>query len=74
MDRDRFVTLSIVAIGAIIIGFVVRGLVRITLGVELANLAAAPLIIGGFVLVVILTAMAGLAHLGRGPLGARDND
>lgn len=75
MDRDRFVALSIVAIGAVILGFVVRGSVRIVLDVGVANLLAAPLILGGFAMVVALTAVAVLAMLGRGPLlRSHDND
>lgn len=73
MDRDRFVSLAILAIAGVVLGFVVRGLSRMAVGVEVANVLAAPLVVGGFALVVGLTAVAVLAALGVGPL-AHDND
>lgn len=74
MDRHRFVTLAVVALGAVVLGFVVRGVTRVVVGVDVANVLAAPLVLGGFGLVVLLTGLAGLGALGVGPLRARDND
>lgn len=76
MDPDRFVTLGIVAIVAVIVGFIVRALSRAIVSTEVASVIAAPFILGGFALVVALTVVAALAHLGVGPLAeaTRDND
>lgn len=68
MRRDRFVTVAIVAIGLIVVGFIVRGLTRVPFGAETADLLAFPFIGGGFVVIVGLTILAALAKAGIGPL------
>lgn len=70
MNRDRFVSLSLLAFAMVITGFITRGMSRIFVGPDIATLIAAPLLIGGFGLIVALTLLAGLARLGIGPLAA----
>lgn len=64
MDRSGFVRLAVIAFGLVILSFFVRGLSRIVLGVETANLLQAPLAIVGFVLLVYLFVRATLDAVG----------
>ncbi|MFP4591686.1 MAG: hypothetical protein ACLFMX_08685 [Halobacteriales archaeon] len=73
MDRDRFVTVALAAIGAVLVGFVLRGLTRVFVDVGVADLVAAPFVLGGFVAIVALAALAGLGAIGVGPLAGRDS-
>lgn len=68
--------LSLLAFGMVIAGFVVRGMARSFIGGRAGDLLAAPLVIGGFSLIVVLTVIAAVGLLGFGPLGDRvgDND
>lgn len=68
MLRERFVSLSVIAFGLIIGGFIIRGMTRATLGGEMGDLIAAPFIGGGFLLIVLLTIASILAYLGIGPM------
>ncbi|WP_439026813.1 hypothetical protein [Haloarchaeobius sp. DT45] len=54
MNRDRFVTLSLVAFGLVVTSFVVLGVSRIFLGYRTAQLLSAPIGLVGFTLVVVL--------------------
>lgn len=74
MHRGRFVGLSLVAFALVVLGFVVRGLTRVAIGAETANLVALPLVGGGFVLIAVLAVLSALAYLGRGPLRAPGAD
>lgn len=73
MLREHFVGLSIVAIGLVIGGFIVRGFTRALVDGQTGDLLAAPLIGGGFLLIVVLTVASTLGYLGVGPLGPTDN-
>ena len=64
MDRSGFVKLSIIAFGLVIVSFVVRGLSRIVLEVEVANLLQAPFALVGFGLLVYLFVRATLDAVG----------
>lgn len=64
MDRSGFVRLAVIAFGLVILSFFVRGLSRIVLGVETANLLQAPLAIVGFGLLVYLFVRATLDAVG----------
>lgn len=68
MLRDNFVSLSFLAFASILGGFIVRGVGRSMLGGQTGDLLAAPFIIGGFGLILILTVASVLAYLGIGPL------
>lgn len=68
MLRENFVWLSILAFATILSGFIVRGAGRSLFGGQTGDLLAAPLIIGGFALIVILTIASVLAYLGIGSL------
>lgn len=68
MLRENFVWLSILAFATILGGFIVRGAGRSLFGGQTGDLLAAPLIIGGFALIVILTLASILAYLGIGSL------
>ncbi len=68
MHRDRFVTFALIAFGMIIVGFITRALSRLVVDTQTATLIAAPLILGGFGIVILLTCLSILAYLGVGPL------
>lgn len=74
MDRERFVALSVLAFALVIGGFVVRGVTRALVDGRTGDVLAAPLIGGGFVLIVGLTCLSALSYLGVGPLASVDND
>ena len=58
MDRNRFVSLSLVAFGCVLASFVTLGLSRIALGYRTAQVLAAPFGLVAFALVVVLFAAA----------------
>ncbi len=64
MDRSGFVKLAFIAFGLVIVSFVVRGLSRIVLEVEIANLLQAPFALVGFGLLVYLFVRATLDAVG----------
>ena len=74
MDRDRFVTFALLAFGMIIVGFITRALSRLVVDAQTATLIAAPLILGGFGIVIALTVLSILAYLGVGPLSTPVHD
>ena len=54
MDRDRYVTLALLAFGLVLVGFVLLGFGRIFLGYPPAQLLSAPFGLTGFAIVVVL--------------------
>jgi hypothetical protein len=54
MDRDRYVTLALVAFGLVLVGFVLLGFGRIFLGYHTAQLPSAPFGRTGFAIVGVL--------------------
>ncbi|WP_222918981.1 hypothetical protein [Natrinema sp. SYSU A 869] len=64
MDRSGFVKLAVIAFGLVILSFFIRGLSRIVLEMETANLLQAPFAIVGFVLLVYLFVRATLDFVG----------
>ncbi|MFC4407539.1 hypothetical protein [Haloarchaeobius iranensis] len=54
MDRDRYVTLALLAFGLVLVGFVLLGFGRIFLGYHTAQLLSAPFGLTGFAIVVVL--------------------
>lgn len=56
MDRDRFVSLSLLAFGCVLASFVTLGFGRLALGYRTAKLLAAPFGLVAFALVVVLFA------------------
>ncbi|WP_224335104.1 hypothetical protein [Haloprofundus halobius] len=68
MNRDRFVRLSLLAFGLILVSFVVMGTTRIFLPYRVARLLAAPTFLAAFGLVVYLFVRATLSVLGVVPI------
>ncbi|WP_256301513.1 hypothetical protein [Haloarchaeobius salinus] len=68
MDRDRYVTLALVAFGLVLVGFVLLGFGRIFLGYHTAQLLSAPFGLTGFALVVVLF-IDGIRTVARGRAG-----
>ena len=64
MDRTGFVKLAAIAFALVIVSFVVRGLSRVFLEVEIANLLQAPFALVGFGLLVYLFVRATLDAVG----------
>ncbi|MFB1063880.1 hypothetical protein [Natrinema sp. H-ect4] len=64
MDRSGFVKLAVIGFGIVITSFFVRGISRIVLDVETANLLQAPLAIVGFGLLLYLFVRATLDFVG----------
>ncbi|MFC6767998.1 hypothetical protein [Natrinema soli] len=64
MDQSGFVKLAVIAFGIVIASFFVRGISRIVLDVETANLLQAPLAIVGFGLLLYLFVRATLDFVG----------
>ncbi|PGF18020.1 hypothetical protein CP556_19245 [Natrinema sp. CBA1119] len=64
MDRSGFVKLAVIGFGIVIASFFVRGISRIVLDVETANLLQAPLAIVGFGLLLYLFVRATLDFVG----------
>lgn len=74
MLQDRFIQLSLIAFTLVLSGFVVRGMTRAFVGGRAGDLLAAPLIAGGFVLIVVLTVVSVLGFAGYGPLAGTTSD
>lgn len=70
MDRDAFVSRSLLAFTLVAASFVVLGFSRLVLPYRVARLLAAPLLFAGALLVVSLLVTA-VRHAVRGP---EDND
>ncbi|QCJ46446.1 hypothetical protein [Haloprofundus sp. MHR1] len=68
MNRDRFVQLSFLAFGLILVSFVVMGTSRIFLPYGVARLLAAPTFFAAFGLVVYLFVRAALSFFGVVPI------
>ena len=68
MRRDTFVKLSALAVGLVLVSFVVMGLSRIVVGTDTARLLSAPTMLTGGALLVFLTARSVLAVTGLRPL------
>lgn len=64
MDRNRYVTLAVLAFALILASFIVLGLARIVLPFRIAQLLAAPIVLTAAGLVVYLLAWAILVTLG----------
>jgi hypothetical protein len=64
MDRAEFVKLSVVAFGVVVLSFFVRGIGRLVLGAETAELLQVPFAIVGFGLFVYLFVRAILDFVG----------
>jgi hypothetical protein len=68
MERDRYVTLALVAFGLVLVGFVLLGFGRIFLGYHTAQLLSAPFGLTGFAIVVVLF-LDGIRSVVRGRTG-----
>jgi len=68
VDHDGFVRLAAVAFGLILVGFLVRGTVRLAAPTRTAALASAPFLLAALVLVAALVARGLLDRLGLWPL------
>jgi hypothetical protein len=68
MDSNRFVRLSLLAFGLVLVSFVVLGFSRIVLPYRVARVLAAPTLLAGAGLVAYLFVTAVLAVLGVRPL------
>ncbi|OAQ51065.1 hypothetical protein HTG_18430 [Natrinema mahii] len=64
MDRSGFVKLAVIALGLVVLSFFVRGISRLVLGAETAELLQAPIALVGFVLLVYLFVRATLDYVG----------
>ncbi len=64
MDRSGFVKLAVIALGLVVLSFFVRGISRLVLSVETAELLQAPIALVGFVLLVYLFVRATLDYVG----------
>ncbi|AAG19553.1 MULTISPECIES: hypothetical protein [Halobacterium] len=64
MQRHRFVTLSLLAFGLVLVGFVTLGFSRIVLPYHVARLLAAPAILGAAALICWLAVQAALIVAG----------
>lgn len=68
MRRDTFVELAALAVGLVLVSFVVMGLSRLVVGVDTARLVSAPTMLTGGALLVVLTLRSVLAVSGIRPL------
>lgn len=68
MNRERFVRLSLLAFGLILVSFVVMGTTRIFLPYSVARMLAAPTFFTAFALVVYLFVRATLSFFGVVPI------
>ncbi|AEH38001.1 hypothetical protein [Halopiger xanaduensis] len=68
MDRAGFVKLAAIGFALVVASFVVRGVARLVVGRELAELLQAPLIFAGFALLVYLFVRATLDAVGIWPV------
>ena len=64
MNRERFVMLAVIAFGIVGLSFVVRGVSRLFVGSERAQLVSAPIAVLGFLLLVYLFVRASLDAIG----------
>lgn len=64
MNRSRFVTLSLLAFGLILVSFVILGFSRLVLPYRTARLLAGPVSLVAFALVCYLLVRAALSALG----------
>lgn len=64
MNRHEFVRLAVLAIGIVVVSFVVLGFGRLVLPFRTAQLLAAPIGLVGFALLVYLFVRATLATVG----------
>ncbi len=60
MNRPRFVQLTLVAFGLVLVSFVVRGTTRLVTTYELAMMLSAPLLFAGAALIAGLVVLATL--------------
>ncbi|RKD97021.1 hypothetical protein [Halopiger aswanensis] len=72
MNRAGFVKLAAIGFGLVVSSFVVRGVTRLIIGSELAELLQAPLIFAGFALLVYLFVRATLDAVGIWPVEESD--
>jgi len=68
MRRNTFVKLSALALGLVLLGFVVMGLSRLVVPTDTARLLSAPAMLSGGALLVFLTLRSVLAVSGLRPL------
>lgn len=68
MRQDTFVKLSALAVGLVLVSFLVMGLSRLVVGADLARLLSAPTMLSAAALVVFLTVRSVLAVTGVRPL------
>lgn len=64
MDRERFVMLAVIAFGIVAVSFVLRGVGRVFVGLEVARLVSAPVAVAGFLLLAYLFVRATLDAVG----------
>jgi hypothetical protein len=68
MRRATFVKLSALALGLVLVSFVLMGITRLFLGRDTASLLSAPTMLAGGLLLVFLTLRSVLAVSGLRPL------
>ncbi len=73
MHQSRFVELSLLCFGLVLLTFLVRGTTRIFLGDRLAVLLVAPLGLAALALIAVLLVVSILAATGLRPLEETDD-
>lgn len=68
MRQNTFVKLSALALGLVLLSFVIMGTTRLVVGVDTARLVSAPTMLTGGALLVFLTLRSVLAVSGVRPL------
>ncbi len=68
MNRSRFIQLTLVAFGLVLVSFVVRGTTRLVAAYELAMVLSAPLLFAGAALIAGLVVLAALDVTGIRPM------
>ncbi|WP_336133895.1 hypothetical protein [Natronomonas amylolytica] len=68
MRRNTFVKLSALALGLVLLSFIVMGLSRLVVAADTARLISAPTMLAGGALIVLLTVQSVLAVSGIRPL------
>jgi hypothetical protein len=68
MRQNTFVKLSALALGLVLLSFIVMGLSRLVVAAETAKLISAPTMLAGGALIVLLTVQSVLAVSGIRPL------
>jgi hypothetical protein len=68
MQQNTFVKLSALALGLVLLSFIVMGLSRLVVAAETAKLISAPTMLAGGALIVLLTVQSVLAVTGIRPL------